>query len=67
VDNPVYATAQEMSKRNRTPQDVAASTAKDRRDNLVEARTKSKESGEGGDLTSREGVYVTEKDITDIS
>jgi hypothetical protein len=51
----VYATAQETSKRNRTPQDVAASTAEDRRDNLVEARTKSKESCEGGDLTSREG------------
>jgi hypothetical protein len=42
VGNPVYATAQETSKRNRTPQDVAASTAEDRRDNLVEARTKSK-------------------------
>jgi hypothetical protein len=54
VDNPVYATAQETSKRNRTPQDVAASTAEDRRDNLLEARTKSKESGKG-DLTSRKG------------
>jgi hypothetical protein len=55
VDNPVYATAQETSKRNRTPQDVAASAAEDQRDNLVEARMKSKESCEGGDLTSRGG------------
>jgi hypothetical protein len=55
VDNPVYATAHETSKRNGTPHDVAESAAEDRRDNLVEARTKSKESGKGGVLTSREG------------
>jgi hypothetical protein len=55
VDNSVCATAQETSKRNRTPLDVAASTAEVRRDNLVDARTKCKESGERGDLTSREG------------
>jgi hypothetical protein len=54
VDSPVYATAKETSKHNKTPQDLA-STAENRRDKLVEARTKSKESGEGRDLTSREG------------
>jgi hypothetical protein len=55
VNSPVYVTAQEMRKRTKTPQDLAASTAKDRRNSLVEARMKPKESGKGGDLTSREG------------
>jgi hypothetical protein len=48
VDSPVYATAQETSKCNRTPQDLAASTAEDRRNNPVEARTKSKETMKKG-------------------
>jgi hypothetical protein len=55
VDSLVYVTAQETSKRNKTPQDLAASTAKGRGNSLVEARTKSNKSSEGGDLTSRKG------------
>jgi hypothetical protein len=48
VDSTVYATAQETSKRKRTPQDLAASTAEDRGNILVEARRSPKSPAKEG-------------------